>query len=249
MTQLSQLQAPPQEEVSLPLPLPLLLSPLVSPQWNLRITRSRFTSVEKKRTYPGNNRKSQTMWRQPSTLSGHGLLYPFSSNSREQPTFISSWSASSLACLSLQRIQPQWSAHSRWCLCLQCWKKLTKTSRGTSQTKNSTTEKQVKVGDIIKIKKDSEFPADLLLLASSKEVVFVDTMNLDGETNLKEKFVFMKDFNTEQISKFDGHVVCDPPNASLDEWDGNIHTDSSVLNSKYTTIILIIIVPPSSYIN
>jgi magnesium-transporting ATPase (P-type) len=30
-----------------------------------------------------------------------------------------------------------------------------------------------------------------------KEVVFVDTMNLDGETNLKEKFVFSKEFNKD----------------------------------------------------
>jgi len=50
----------------------------------------------------------------------------------------------------------------------------------------------VKVGDILMLKKDKEFPADLLLLGANegKEVVFVDTMNLDGETNLKEKFVF-----------------------------------------------------------
>lgn len=50
--------------------------------------------------------------------------------------------------------------------------------------------KEIKVGDIVKVLKDYEFPADLLLLGSKKDVVYVDTMNLDGETNLKEKFVF-----------------------------------------------------------
>mgnify|MGYP001570428893 CR=1 FL=1 len=37
--------------------------------------------------------------------------------------------------------------------------------------------------------KDEEFPADLILIKSDKSsgIVFVDTKNLDGETNLKEK--------------------------------------------------------------
>ena len=38
-------------------------------------------------------------------------------------------------------------------------------------------------GDLVIVKKDEQFPADLLLLASSQEsgLSFVDTMNLDGE--------------------------------------------------------------------
>ena len=47
----------------------------------------------------------------------------------------------------------------------------------------------VRVGDVIRVNKDTEFPADLLLLHASggKDIVYVDTMNLDGETNLKDK--------------------------------------------------------------
>ena len=47
----------------------------------------------------------------------------------------------------------------------------------------------VRVGDVVKINNDTEFPADLLLLHASggKDIVYVDTMNLDGETNLKDK--------------------------------------------------------------
>lgn len=45
------------------------------------------------------------------------------------------------------------------------------------------------MGELIKVYKDEEFPADLLFMKSSKEngLAFVDTMNLDGETNLKER--------------------------------------------------------------
>jgi phospholipid-translocating ATPase len=55
---------------------------------------------------------------------------------------------------------------------------------------------QVKVGDVIKVEKDQEIPADILILDSPKEVVFVSTMNLDGETNLKEKSLKFKDMRS-----------------------------------------------------
>jgi P-type E1-E2 ATPase len=50
--------------------------------------------------------------------------------------------------------------------------------------------RNVKQGDLVKIVKDESIPADILLLqsASDKGVVYVETMNLDGETNLKEKY-------------------------------------------------------------
>ena len=91
---------------------------------------------------------------------------------------------------------------------------------------------QIKVGDVVRVEKDKEFPSDLLLLASSKEIVFVDTRNLDGETYLKEKFVYSKDFNKANVAAFYGEVVCDPPNESLDEWDGNVHSGGKVINCK-----------------
>ena len=37
------------------------------------------------------------------------------------------------------------------------------------------------------MEKDQEIPADLLLVSAPKDIVFVSTMNLDGETNLKDR--------------------------------------------------------------
>lgn len=55
----------------------------------------------------------------------------------------------------------------------------------------------IKVGSIIKFTKDLEAPADIMILFSSNKsgFVYVDTMNLDGETNLKEKNSLIEDFD------------------------------------------------------
>jgi phospholipid-transporting ATPase len=49
--------------------------------------------------------------------------------------------------------------------------------------------KDLKVGDVVKILNNEFFPADIITLVSSDEngVAFVETANLDGETNLKAK--------------------------------------------------------------
>lgn len=47
----------------------------------------------------------------------------------------------------------------------------------------------MRVGEILKVTQDEFFPADMVILSSSgnKGVSYVETKNLDGETNLKLK--------------------------------------------------------------
>lgn len=47
--------------------------------------------------------------------------------------------------------------------------------------------RDVKVGDLLKIRQDEQFPADFLILASDNRDgrVYIETASLDGETNLK----------------------------------------------------------------
>ena len=49
--------------------------------------------------------------------------------------------------------------------------------------------RNLRVGQIVKINQDQYFPADLILIKSSNPsgLAYIETKNLDGETNLKHK--------------------------------------------------------------
>ncbi|TYJ05760.1 hypothetical protein E1A91_A12G186000v1 [Gossypium mustelinum] len=87
--------------------------------------------------------------------------------------------------------------------------------------------KNLRVGDIVKVEKDEFFPTDLILLASSYEdaVCYVETMNLDGETNLKLKQALEvtsslhDDYN---FRDFKAIVKCEDPNANLYSFVGTM---------------------------
>ncbi|KAK6133796.1 hypothetical protein DH2020_032507 [Rehmannia glutinosa] len=86
--------------------------------------------------------------------------------------------------------------------------------------------KNLKVGHIVKVEKDEFFPADLVLLSSSYEdaVCYVETMNLDGETNLKLKQALevTSSLNEEDIKNFWAVVKCEDPNANLYSFVGSM---------------------------
>ena len=59
----------------------------------------------------------------------------------------------------------------------------------TNEGFKDVTWKSIRVGNIVKVKQDEFFCADLLVIKSSgdKGNCFIETKNLDGETNLKQK--------------------------------------------------------------
>jgi phospholipid-translocating P-type ATPase (flippase) len=81
---------------------------------------------------------------------------------------------------------------------------------------------QIRVGQVIRLKAGDQIPADLLLLHSSDEkgLAFVDTAELDGETNLKAKSTFVepKPGNSFDPSRFSAPIRCEPPNVKIYEF-------------------------------
>ncbi|XP_038725862.1 putative phospholipid-transporting ATPase 9 [Tripterygium wilfordii] len=90
--------------------------------------------------------------------------------------------------------------------------------------------KNLRVGDIVKVEKDEFFPADLLLLSSSYEdaICYVETMNLDGETNLKLKQAigatsYLNDDSSFQ--DFKAIIRCEDPNPNLYSFVGTLELE------------------------
>uniref|UniRef100_A0A182W0Q9 P-type ATPase N-terminal domain-containing protein n=1 Tax=Anopheles minimus TaxID=112268 RepID=A0A182W0Q9_9DIPT len=86
----------------------------------------------------------------------------------------------------------------------------------------------VQVGDIIRMDNDQFVAADILLLSSSEPngLCFIETAELDGETNLKCKQCLPETAAMGQqedlLWKFNGEIVCEPPNNLLNKFEGTL---------------------------
>uniref|UniRef100_A0A8D0H695 Phospholipid-transporting ATPase n=1 Tax=Sphenodon punctatus TaxID=8508 RepID=A0A8D0H695_SPHPU len=84
----------------------------------------------------------------------------------------------------------------------------------------------VRAGDIIKLENNQFVAADLLLLSSSEPhgLCYIETAELDGETNLKvrQALPVTSELGDDigRLAEFDGDVVCEPPNNKLDKFVG-----------------------------
>lgn len=102
---------------------------------------------------------------------------------------------------------------------------------------------KIRVGDVVKVEKDQFFPADLLLLSSSYEdgICYVETMNLDGETNLKVKRsleVTLPLDDDAAFKDFTGTIRCEDPNSTLYTFVGNLEHERQIYALDPNQILL-----------
>jgi len=85
----------------------------------------------------------------------------------------------------------------------------------------------VAVGDIIRVETEEPFPADIVLLASSEPegLCYIETANLDGETNLKIKQAIPETcvmVSASDISRLGGKLRSEQPNSSLYTYEATL---------------------------
>ena len=104
--------------------------------------------------------------------------------------------------------------------------------------------KDVFVGNIIKVKKGEYFPADCVLISSTDRKThgcYIETKNLDGETNLKLKKSVVKFVNRcKELNTFQGKFITQLPNEFIYQFSGvfefdyndNFHSLSNLENNQ-----------------
>ena len=87
---------------------------------------------------------------------------------------------------------------------------------------------EVKVGDIIQVNRDDQIPADIVLLYADGRngTAYIETMALDGETNLKSKQppdLLAKHCKTiDNIANCRAQIVAEDPNLNLYDFNGRV---------------------------
>lgn len=87
--------------------------------------------------------------------------------------------------------------------------------------------KDLKVGDVVRLSRDEEVPADIVLLHADGDngLAYVETMALDGETNLKSKQIlpeFTGCDTPDGLTSCKADFLVEDPNADLYSFDGRV---------------------------
>ena len=85
----------------------------------------------------------------------------------------------------------------------------------------------IAVGDIVRVESEEPFPADLVLMASSEPegLCYIETANLDGETNLKIKQAVPETahlVSPADLGRLAGRIRSEQPNSSLYTYEATL---------------------------
>ncbi|KAG8377138.1 hypothetical protein BUALT_Bualt09G0137200 [Buddleja alternifolia] len=101
--------------------------------------------------------------------------------------------------------------------------------------------KKIQAGEVIKISSDETIPCDMVLLGTSDPngIAYIQTMNLDGESNLKTRYARQETNKLvlEGIT-ISGVIRCEQPNRNIYEFMANIELKGQRLPLSQSNIIL-----------
>ncbi|KAJ2524734.1 aminophospholipid translocase [Coemansia sp. RSA 2049] len=97
--------------------------------------------------------------------------------------------------------------------------------------------RDIEVGDIVRIENKEAIPADIVMLSSSEPegMCYIETSNLDGETNLKVKQGLpetAKLLTPGDLQDLRGHMKTELPNDSLYTFEGTLVSEGGKLGFK-----------------
>ncbi|KMZ65496.1 ATPase [Zostera marina] len=97
--------------------------------------------------------------------------------------------------------------------------------------------KDIRVGDVIKLGNNETLPCDMVLLSTSDPagLAYVQTINLDGESNLKTRYARVQE---NVFSGGAGMIRCEKPNRNIYGFLANFEVDGKRLSLGPSNIIL-----------
>ncbi|XP_047947885.1 phospholipid-transporting ATPase 1-like isoform X2 [Salvia hispanica] len=101
--------------------------------------------------------------------------------------------------------------------------------------------KMIQAGEVLKISSDETIPCDMVLLATSDPsgIAYIQTMNLDGESNLKTRYARQE---TNKLflegTMISGIITCEQPNRNIYEFMANMELNGNFLPLSQSNIIL-----------
>jgi phospholipid-transporting ATPase len=101
--------------------------------------------------------------------------------------------------------------------------------------------KHIRVGDVVRIESNETLPADMVLLATSDPtgVAHVQTVNLDGETNLKTRYAKQETHvRFSQNGGVGGVLHCERPNRNIYGFQANLEIDGKRVSLGPSNIVL-----------
>jgi phospholipid-translocating ATPase len=101
----------------------------------------------------------------------------------------------------------------------------------------------LRVGDIVRLSRDESLPADVVLLNASgpNGIAYIETMALDGETNLKSKqacpLLAKRCDSLQKLKACNAIVVTEDPNVDLYSFDGRVTVDGETMPLTMADVI------------
>lgn len=100
--------------------------------------------------------------------------------------------------------------------------------------------KKIRAGEVVKVYADETMPCDMVLLGTSDPtgIAYIQTMNLDGESNLKTRYARQETAVVLMEEQFSGLIKCEQPNRNIYEFAGNMDFNGQRIPLGQSNIVL-----------